>query len=72
LSKLCKTLAHSMIGGQPVSLKVVGDGEMVSSNDAVSIDHMVTEGVINALKHAFPEAGGLRCRRRWLEVVDRG
>jgi chemotaxis protein methyltransferase CheR len=55
LTKLCETLAQSMISGsRPISLKVVaGDGNL-SSNHAVSIGLVVTEGVLNALKHAFP------------------
>src|SRR6185312_13078698 len=54
LSKLCATLAQSMISeGTHVSIDVRADGASVSSNDAVSIGLIVTEAVINALKHAF-------------------
>jgi chemotaxis protein methyltransferase CheR len=55
LSKLCETLAQSMIGeSRPVSMEVVAGARTVSSSDAVSIGLIVTEAVINALKHAFP------------------
>ena len=43
-----------MIGeGAQVSIDVRADGASVSSNEAVSIGLIVTEAVINALKHAF-------------------
>jgi two-component sensor histidine kinase len=55
LSKLCATLTRSMIGeSRAVSMEVVANAGTVSSNDAVSIGLIVTEAVINALKHAFP------------------
>ena len=57
LSKLCKTLADSMIGeSRPITVQVNAKGATVSSSKAVSIGLIVTEAVINALKHAFPEA----------------
>jgi len=56
LSRLCDTLAVSMIGeDRPIKVEVrAGPGE-VSSNEAVSIGLIVTELVINALKHAFAD-----------------
>jgi chemotaxis protein methyltransferase CheR len=57
LTKLCESLAESMIGGsRPVSLRVVSDAGAAASRDAVSIGLIVCELVMNALKYAFPDA----------------
>jgi two-component sensor histidine kinase len=55
LSRLCEALAESMIGeSQPIAMKVDVAGGHLPSRQAVSIGLLVTELVINALKHAFP------------------
>ena len=55
LTKLCESLAGSMIGeDRPVALNVVADPGALVSGDAVSIGLIVTELLINAVKYAFP------------------
>lgn len=55
LTKLCASLAASMIGdAQPIELTVVADRGAIGSDKAVSIGLIVTELLINAVKYAFP------------------
>jgi chemotaxis protein methyltransferase CheR len=56
LSRLCETLATSMIGdNRPISLTVAGGGGNATSRQAESLGLITTELVMNALKHAFPD-----------------
>jgi two-component sensor histidine kinase len=56
LSKLCDSLKTSMIGDyRPATLKVNSDAGSVTSREAVSLGLIVTELILNALKHAFPD-----------------
>jgi two-component system, sensor histidine kinase PdtaS len=56
LGKLCSSLSASMIGGSDrLTLTVEADDSSVAAEISVSLGLIVTELVINALKHAFPD-----------------
>jgi two-component sensor histidine kinase len=55
LSNLCAKLAQSMIGiTRQIVLEATANGGSLLSKEVVSIGLIVTESVINALKHAYP------------------
>jgi len=54
ITQLCDTLESSMVGdNRPIKFRVQIESGEASSTEAVSIGLIVTELVINALKHAF-------------------
>jgi len=56
LTQLCDSLKTSMIGDyRPTTLKVASDVGAVTSREAVSLGLIVTELILNALKHAFTD-----------------
>src|SRR3984957_18313770 len=56
LTQLCDSLKTSMIGNyRPTTLKVTSDAGTVTSREAVSLGLIVTELILNALKHAFTD-----------------
>jgi two-component sensor histidine kinase len=56
LTKLCGAISDSMIGDdRSITLKVCGDSGTATNREAESLGLIVTELVINSLKHAFNE-----------------
>jgi two-component sensor histidine kinase len=82
LSKLCEVLATAMIGDiRPISLTVCCGGGSATPRQAECLGLIVTELVMNALKHAFPNdkaVGEIKveydtARSDWmLSVTDNG
>lgn len=81
LTQLCRSLAASMIADPDrLTLQVTVDDSVVEAGVSVSLGLIMTELVINALKHAFPgdRTGGVVINYRssqdgWmLSVVDDG
>ncbi|SKB67723.1 Two-component sensor histidine kinase, contains HisKA and HATPase domains [Sphingopyxis flava] len=70
LTQLCQSLGASMIHDHDqVSLAVTADDSSVNADISVSLGLIVTELVINALKHAFP---GERSGKILVDYLSRG
>ena len=68
-SQLCESLGASMIQDPArLSIRVDVDASVVSSDVSVSLGLIVTELVINALKHAFPNGRGGRIAVQYASV----
>jgi two-component sensor histidine kinase len=64
VAQLCAGLANSMIDGEErVAILTSSSGGKIKSDDAVSFGLIITELVINALKHGYPDG-----RRGCIEV----
>jgi two-component sensor histidine kinase len=62
-AQLCQSIRSAMIGDHlPTTLKVTADAGSVTSREAVSLGLIVTELILNALKHAFPDNGKSDCQ----------
>jgi two-component sensor histidine kinase len=56
LTRLCKAIADSLVGdNRAIAVQVGGDSGRAGNRDAESLGLIVTELVINSLKHAFNE-----------------
>lgn len=64
LARLCDSLSNAIIGDvRPIALDVVRAEGTATAREAESLGLIATELVMNALKHAFPEASGnAKCR----------
>lgn len=70
LAQLCQSLGASMIHDHDqISLAVTADDSSVNADISVSLGLIVTELVINALKHAFP---GDRSGKILVDYLSRG
>jgi two-component sensor histidine kinase len=81
LTQLCQSLGASMIADpERLSIKVSVDDSSVAADVSISLGLIVTELVINALKHAFPdqptgeiEIGYQSSGKDWtLSITDNG
>ena len=70
LTRLCATISASMIGNpEDLSIVVTAPDVFVDAEESVSFGLIVTELVINALKHGFPEGA---CGRIDVEYAAAG
>ena len=69
-TQLCHSLGASMIRDHnKQSIEVTGDDSVVGADVSVSLGLIVTELVINALKHAFPDG---RPGKIWVDYESKG